>query len=256
VPRPSQYALDESLQRLHDSQDRLRICVQRIRKNRLINRISVLEQYSEGNLSLILHMNSGGHVDIPRRFLVSSEGESTGRDFATLLRFDVANARIQNSWNKKPMLISDVQSVYGPNGVIPSRVGLYIAHHSAEEVGGLIYAVPAKRGFKVVLGGVGGEFSELSQGMRGEFSDGFDPSIIEGTLEIVDGVPHDQGNLSDSIPIHDVMLDNFVSKLRIDLDGGNVTLLQQLNPLFKSSDMMIGPFDFGPSIIEISHAES
>ena len=49
------------------------------------------------------------------------------------------------------MFISNVQSVYGPNGVIPSCIGLYFVNHHLEQISGsLIYSVPAKRGFKGV----------------------------------------------------------------------------------------------------------
>jgi hypothetical protein len=161
-----------------------------------------------------------------------------------VLRFDAADRRIENGWNEQPMFISDIQSVYGPNCMIPIRVGLYLSKHYLEQsTGGLIYSIRAKRSFERIISGVDRELSELSEGLGSQLGDDFDPRIVEGALEIVDAVPGDQCDVTNCIPVRNVVFDDFVSKLRIELNSGNIAFFQHSNLGFQQSDMMLGPFD-------------
>lgn len=241
----NQSALDESLKRLHYVQEQARVNRDLLRMSGLVFRLPILEHYREGKLSILLHMRAGGHGDVPRRLLMSSECEPILGYSCLILRFNASNARIEENWDKKPMFVSDVESVHGPDGHIPSRVGLYIGkHHPKKLVRGPIYSIPAKRSLKVVISGVDREFSELPEGVGGEFGNRLNPRIIEGALEIMEGIPRNQRDISAGISARNVMFDDFVSKFRIDLDRRSATLMEELDPTSQSSDMMIGPLDF------------
>lgn len=239
-------SLDKSLQFLHDAEDRLRVHLERVRKNRLVSLISIIERYCDGDLSLVLYLESERHWDIPRRFLMGAGSEAVGGNHSgAILRFDAANRHVKNGWDEKPVLVSNVQSVYGPYGVIPSSVGLYFVKHHLEQIPrGLLYSVPAKGGFKLIFSQINREFGESPQSRGGELCNGFDPGIVEGALEIVKSVPSHQCDRTPEIASLNIVLDNLVSKLRINLDSGHVALFQQLDPPIKPNDMMIGPFDF------------
>lgn len=247
-----QSALAESLQQLHDSENRLRIHLERIRKNRLVSLISIVERYRDGNLSLVLYFDSERHRDIPGRLLPSPHCEPLGVDLSgVILRFDAADRRIENSWDKQPVFISQVQSVYGPNGVIPSCVRLYLVkNHVEQSSGGRIYSIPAKGIFKGISCRIDREFSEFSQSAGSDFSNGFDPGIVEGALEVMESIPGDQSDRTPGTPVRNVVLDDIVSKLRINLDCGHITLFQQLNPSIQLADVMFGPVDFEPRVAE------
>jgi hypothetical protein len=177
---------------------------------------------------------------------MGAESTSIRRDFTGLvLRFNAADRRVQDSWNKQPMFVSDIQSVYGPNGKIPSLVGLYITNHHLKQIPrSFIYAVPAKRGFKRIISAVNRKLCELSESMGSQLSNGFDPRIVKGTLEIVDPVSNDQSNVPNGFPSLNVMFNDFVTDLRIDLNSGSIALFQQFDPIIQSSNMLLSPPDF------------
>jgi hypothetical protein len=248
---------DESLQSLHDSQEMLRVVAERIRKHFFASSLPIFERYAEGRLSLVFNMDPEGHWDIPRRMLTGTWGETVAGNHSLLLRFDAANRCIKDDWNQQPMFISDVQSVYGPNGVVSSIVGLYLVKHPLKQIpGGLAYSVPAKRNFKCIAGRVDGKFSELTDGTGSELGNDFHPSIVEGAFEIVNHIPSNKGDLLNSIPVRDVVFDDFVSKLRINLDTANVTLFQQFDPGFQPGDMLLGPIDLETGTLKCGHSSS
>jgi hypothetical protein len=172
--------------------------------------------------------------------------ESIGKYCTGLvLRFDATHGRIQDSWDKKPMFVSDVKTAYGPNGMIPSRVGLYLAHDHPEQISGnSIYSVPAKRGFKGIACGIDREFREFTHGAGCELCNGLNPSVVEGALQIMESVPSDQGESSLPLSIPNIVLNDLVSKLRINLNGADITLLQQADLSIQPVDVMLGPFNF------------
>ena len=66
--------------------------------------------------------------------------------------------------------------------------------------------------------------------------------MIESTMEIVDGIADHQGRVGDEfVSIAKVMLDHFVSTVRVYLDSGSVSTWQQGNKSFEFGDVMIGP---------------
>lgn len=247
-----QSALDESLKRLHDSQEMLHVHTERIRKynNVIASGLSILERYAQGDLSLVFYVSSEGHGDIPGRLLMGASRKPIARDFShVILRFDAADRAIKNCWNEQPMFISDIESVYGPDGKIPSLVGLYLGKHYVENAtGGFIYADAANRSFKRILSRVDGELGLVSDRLGCKLGEDFDPRIIEGALEIVEAIPRDQSDVPNGSRVSNVMFDDFISNLRIDLNGSNVAFFQKSDSFIQPCNMLFGPFDLGPSV--------
>ena len=86
--------------------------------------------------------------------------------------------------NKEPVLVSDVESVNGTDGVIPSTMRLYIAHEEFEEIGsGDVYLYP-QRIFKVITAGINRELSPLPVAGREQASNRFKPRMVEAHFKL------------------------------------------------------------------------
>jgi len=69
--------------------------------------------------------------------------------------------------------------------------------------------------------------------------------MIESAMEIMDGITEYQGDIrNEFVSIANVMLDHFISTVRVYLDGSDVRTWQQGNESFEFGDMLIGPFEF------------
>lgn len=99
----------------------------------LIGQVKI-ENYRRGRIALILdcqrtavsvsQSNAAGVVAVNRGAVVDS---ST----FLVLKADVQEAHHLEHWNKQLVLVSDVQTVQSPEGVIPSLVGLYRSDYQA-----------------------------------------------------------------------------------------------------------------------------
>ncbi len=206
---------------------------------------SFVKKHVDGELSLLLHANSGMHMDVPGELLPSSPRATGFNSTSFIYRFDAIDRAVMDDWNEKPMLVKDVQSVNSPNGFIPSVVRLYLVKHEIEKAGiGDIYFSPRQDSFKLISRRINRELSEISNGIRHVGSDSFQPSIVKGAFQIVDSVPDPESDLSCRSNISDIMLDDFIAHVRINLDAGHIGVFKVFNALFDICDVMVGPFNF------------
>ena len=240
----------EILQELHNLQDKQRLAAERIKYILRIDGRSFVEDYCNGKLSLILDVRAEWDGDIIRGRLESSTSETlSGRLPSFIFHVNAVDARIADDWNQEPMLIKLVEGVHSPNGSIPSVVRLYLGHDAPEQIGtGRVYFSPFKRAFKVVSGRVDREFGKLAHSLRNESFNGSKPSVIEGTFQIMDNVANHQGEVAGNLSISNVMLDNFISAIGIYLDARSVGIRQRSDSRLNIRDVLIGPFDLGPSV--------
>jgi hypothetical protein len=154
----------KSLEGLHDLENDARIKRKRIDHSKAISAYNVLEHYVDGNLTIILGVPSERNGDVIRRLLSSCETVASRTNFSGfVLRLDSDNGRIEDYWNQKAMFISNVISVNGPDGRIPTVVRLYLVQDQPEKAGmDDIYFLLSKRSFKTISGGVNREFGKLA----------------------------------------------------------------------------------------------
>jgi hypothetical protein len=67
--------------------------------------------------------------------------------------------------------------------------------------------------------------------------------MVKSAIQIMDSIPDQQSDVSWGLPIAKVVLDEFLSGVRVRLDGGGVGISQDLNSLLKVNDMLVGPIN-------------
>lgn len=180
---PPSDRLNESLKRLHNLNNEAGICRERAIYARSVVNQSIVEGYIKGELSLVFDVQVVNEVDIVRRRLSSAPSAPSMNGSALILQLDVLNGSEVEERNQEPMLVSFIESVNGPDGKIPSVIGLYFVNDEPKELlTGFVYYSPAQRAFKSVAGGIHREFGEVANSRRNEPFDDFDPRIIEGTF--------------------------------------------------------------------------
>ena len=249
--------LQKSLENLDNLNDRIRIHQQRLRINHMIGKRSIVEDYINGDLTIVCNVVAQGHGNIPGRHLFSPPSTSGFLNFTSfVLCFNALNGGIVRKWNQQAMFVSDVELVNGPNSKIPSLVRFYLGRDELEQFGtGSLYFSPIKRGMKLIGGFVNREFGEIADSRGNESLNGLEPCIVDGTLQIMDDIPEYQSYISECIPVGKIVFDDFISTTRINLDRSSIGIFQKKNSVVQLRDMMIGPFNFKSGISEI-HANN
>jgi hypothetical protein len=244
--------LNESLKRLHDLQNHARVYRERSLYARSALKHSFVDSYAKNELSLILHAQVASESDVIGKGLVSAPCTSSMDDAVLILQFDAADVPVGLKGNQEAVFVSFVENVDFPKGKIPSLVRAYFVKHQIKKpCAGQVYCSPAQGGFKVFPSGIHGELGEVAEGRRGDSLDSFDPCIIEGAFEIVDGITNHQGGVGEKlIFVRDVVNEDLIGRLRVNLDARHVTVWQIGEPFFQFTDVFIGPFDLCSGIIK------
>ncbi len=105
---------------------------------------------------------------------------------------------------------------------------------------------PLQRSFKFINGIAHGEFGGIVNEGRGNFIEGLDPSIVESASQVVDGIASNECKLTNGSCVRGIVLDDFLSSMRIDLNSRGAAIWQTAKAVFKVSDVLIGPFELQP----------
>jgi hypothetical protein len=245
-------ALQESLKRLHDASDELRISHQRVRYADRISKFVILDMYLRGEISILFDVEPTHKLDNVRGALKLSGRSGASPSFAMLVtHFDTTDMSDGENGDKKPMLVSNVQFVNGPNGLIPSRARLYLVEHKAEQARASdVYFGLAKGTFRFFDGLVNREFSSVAQESGREILNRPEPCVVESGMQIVDSIPDHQGDIVESLNICKIMSEDFTSSFRMDIYSSGVSFMQKCNPRFNVREMLIGPVYLKPGIGE------
>ena len=116
----SQSGFNKLLKQFHNRQDILRVDAKRINYAALASGIPISEHYAQGKLSLILHAKPDSDWYLERK---RCAGASTNNIClpSFIFKLDVARKTVMEYWSQKPVLVSLVQLVHGPDGEIPLR---------------------------------------------------------------------------------------------------------------------------------------
>jgi len=161
-----------------------------------------------------------------------------------ILHVYASDAAILNKRREKAMLVPVVDLVNGPDGNIPSIVGLYFLYDELVKSNAKsIYFSPLQRSFKFIDGLADGKLGGIvDDSGRCPLQD-FSPSIVESASQIVSGIPDHQCDVGSGLSIGQVVLDAFISTCRIDFNNGGTAVWQSCDALFKIGDMLFGPFN-------------
>ena len=220
-------ALSESLQRFDNLQDHYRIHFEKAWRIQILRQMSLVKEYLDGRLSLLLYVPAIGNADVPRRRLPCSSTEAANQFPSVILHLKASNGRIADNWQEKPMLIQDVEFLHSPKSIIPSVISLYPCQHKAEQIGAReVYFSILQSSFEGITRRIGGELSLVADSRRSMSLKGADPCIIKGALEIMECISDEQGDVFDSALIRQVVLDALISKLWMDIDDSGVRVFQ------------------------------
>jgi hypothetical protein len=204
---------------------------------------SLAERYTKHGLTVICDLD----ISVPKTEVLTSvrgndkpvvEGE-------TLARFiycaNVVNSRKFSVSNQEPVLVFDIETVKGPDGLaIPSLVRLYNFDNEVEDFfGGVLFQSAIDGSFKAIRGILDGELC-----VRSPFENNFMHRVIEGAAKIVDGVAeNEQESLWKGRSRFDLY--HIASSLQIVLDMDNVRVFfREGSDLdVNIADVMLGPFD-------------
>lgn len=242
--------LNESLKRLHDLNDALRINSKRGIYARRILHGSLVERYLEHQLSVLLYVDVLRKGDVVGGILDSSPGACCMHP-KLVLKFEILDGDASCDGNEKSMLVHYVKLVKSPNGEIPSLVRPYIVQHESKEFRtGLLYLSAFHRSLEFISGLSNGKLGEFIDGGRNNNLDNFEPRIVQRAFKVVDYVSDKQRDVGNPSLIDDVMLEALVASIRVNLDAGSATVGNFGQPILKVSDVLVGPFDFQSGLVE------
>jgi hypothetical protein len=239
---------NELLKEFHDHENVGRIELERIRRFGEFSAIPVLKHYKQGRASWVFDVETPVEIDEVMREHRSSES-ACFVDFPKLiLKLNIADRGILDRWIEKPVLVSAVEFVYGPDGRIPSTVGLYLAHEESEEPGGGdVYLELREGSFKRIRSGKAGKLISSPISTGDQSHNRVQPNIIQSTFQIVDGISEDHGKIiyqgHDIFRVCKATLDSFTSSVRVYMDTGHQSFLQAVNARFKVRNVLVGPLD-------------
>lgn len=251
----NQAPLDERLKRLDHLQNHSRVEFERSRHIMAMRRRSFVEEYIDGRLSLLLYIPPVRNADVPGGRTHGGGSESLLDYPGFVLHLQANNSRVGNNWQEKPVFVQNVECLYVPEAIVPSRIGLYFCHHQVDEICGEIFFGVRQGNFKGLLRRMSGELSLVANGMGCVPFKAFDPCIVEGALKIVESVPDDQREFLNSIIIRNTVFDYLVSKLRVHLDDSGVGVFQPCDSPLEISEVLIGPLDLSSSL-DVLHINS
>lgn len=207
---------------------------------------SFIEQYREGNLSLIFQVPTEGNRDVVGRLLSSSRC-AYHPNFPKLIYYLDASDRAEfNDGQEKSVFVINVQDMNRPDRTFPSVVRLYMVKNIIEKNGsGAVYFNPTKRSFNLFSYKPDGEFGLIVDARRAKLGDNRHPSMIESAMEIMDSISEHQGDIVDDlVSIREVMLQHFVSTIRVYLDCSRINIWQSKDSFLHFGDVLLGPVDF------------
>jgi len=210
-----------------------------------------VEQYCRGRIALVLDCQ----VSLPIEFKAGRciKGEESAlweRDVFIVLKADVHKPHHLEHWDKQLVLVSNVQFVQGPQGVIPSRVGLYNIHEKiANEtgvrvIGGSLLFQSAIQGSFKILSGIADWKPRVTLSAPCGSLDSLVVEKVERTLEIVDSVTSDESGISSgescAVNIEKQVIAPFVF---LDADGVKIRLSESVQKFIQIKDVLVGPFN-------------
>lgn len=206
---------------------------------------SILESYLNGTLSLILDL-------APRRDLLAVGANSGKADeqaidlSAFVLQFQAVNSNDIEHRDQQMVFVVNVQSMDGPDVVVPSVVRFHSLNYEIKERrSGVYFSILRERIFKPLFGFHNGELAvtPLESGGTNP-AERVAPCEIESAFQIVDCVTRHKRDIGSDIPIGVAVVEELFPRLRVSMDAGSVFIQRAADSLLDIRDVLVGPFDF------------
>jgi hypothetical protein len=236
----------------------MRVEAERIHHARLASSIPILKHYIEGRAAWIFDVQPPNEIYEVWERLGGPPRISSMDVSSFIFQVNVANGGVVQNWDQEPVLVSRVELVNGPNVKIPSVVRLYFAHDEVEEAGsGDVYLQVPQGIFKSIGIGINGKLSSLPIASWYESGNCFKPSVIEGALKIVNGIPEHDSQAFGGVSILDVCkvtMNEFAASVRIYLGTNDQSFFQAVDSKLNIRNVMVGPFDLEAGTFAKRHA--
>jgi len=157
---------------------------------------------------------------------------------------DAIDATSRKYGDKKPVFVSNVECVNGPDGTIPSVARFYRVNHKAIELrADSMYFSLSKGTFHFIYGFSDWKLGPVINKRGSEFLNSLEPCVVQSAIEIVNGISEHEGNVVESRAVGKIMSEYFSTSFRVNIDSSRVGCMQKNNPAFDVRDVLIGPFD-------------
>jgi hypothetical protein len=254
--------LNECLKRLHDAEDEIRIVSERGRYAQRVFELGMVNDYPSGKSAFLFEVLP--RIEIDDIWGAVNRGESRTILKLAILVYGLNSIDIPARQNrdKQPMFVDIVQSVYGPNGVIPSAIRAYLVKEEIAQVGiesmdgGVFLSRSMEPTFKLFDLFSNGELGSVRKNFRDKSLGGLVPNMIQSTIKVVEGIPNHEGQIIKDFGICELMYESFRTKFRVNLDSGGFRFMKRHDACFDVLDMSIGPFDLEPGIFAEGHSVS
>jgi hypothetical protein len=224
----------------------------------MLHRQSVLEQYSDGRLSVVLDVVVRGNVNEMGGALC--DGPRIAPNYFAMLIFhhQIFDDRRIQDWNEQVMLVRNVQTVKSVEAVIPSTVRLYIVDNPLKKVGDGKFYPPTIEGTSDVYLSLSNR--EFRVGLRSPGEEPLDcanPSVVERAPQIVDGISRDDSQTTQEVLFFwKVIFDRNPPMLWVDFNRGNITVWNREASGIEVRDVLLGPIDLEASGFEVVHLQT
>jgi hypothetical protein len=188
--------LQECLENLDKTVNDARIKRDLLRYRQSISRISILDHYLSGELSLLCYVESSPISDAIWRMLqFAGNPISRPQVSSFIFYFNSSNVPLRQNGDKQPVFISDVEIVNGPQDSLPSHMRAYLVQHEPIKNGAnYVYSslLALHPSFKFVDAFADWELGSVINETGCQAGNSFEPDIVEGAIKIVDCVSEDQ----------------------------------------------------------------
>jgi hypothetical protein len=224
--------------------------VQRWNDRLILKGRSYVENYRNGNMALILHCNVPAPVEGPMVGVLGEVVIRSGEEFFVVLKADARERHNTEQWNEQLMLVSDVHVVQGPQGPIPSLVGLYNIHDQVANLDGtrmvgetLLFQSAINGSYKFLPLVTDWKLRAVIRD-SGSFVESLVVSDVNRASEIMQGISNNKSGIdrgeSAFVDVDENMVAPFVF---LDADGVKVRLGERIQQLIHIVDVLHGPFN-------------
>jgi hypothetical protein len=243
----------EHLESVNRAGHALRNFVERLNDRLTLVGDSYVKYYSEGRMALVLRCE----ISLPAKFYVKARLFCKDRPLEDKrVVFIVLKAKIGKPhhieyWDEQLMLVEDVQFVQGPEGLIPSLVGLYMIQEQVNNQGDLVIRGETLL-FQSAINSTYEFFPlitdwESCSMVRTSGSGRVEDLVVENvqcTFEIMESISDDEGAARHIEPgFVDVKSNTITPSVFLDANGVKVRLSERLEKVVKVTDVLHGPFN-------------
>lgn len=128
-------------QRFNDAKNKLRQLKERWDNRLRIEKMSLLEEYRKGRLSIVFNLQPTANLDhVVSAGAIGYEGAISDLRALVVFCVNAGDGRHAKHGDQEPVFVDVVDFVEGPEGKIPSLVRLYVVENDVADIGsGMLY---------------------------------------------------------------------------------------------------------------------